>query len=618
MSVLESSFSISQLDCALPCDQSTPDILKSHQSPSNLAAPSWALVMPDFESIQALPEQISIDLDVFTSLGLANYQPELLSEPAADKQDPLFNDDAAVYQLSNSDETMLFYTPTTNVAALESLTEKVVSDGNTIVAGVSSLTNNAAASNAIDITDLPDAILNVYPGLNNAIANDSEDDADTIQAVIDWIANERAVGNTPVSTIYIPEGTFDLAETITIKTPDIIFKGAGTNLTRLQPTNRFKVGTAGLPDGETVVDSVNRNAYLFELQQTADDVTFTNMTLSGPEIHGAIFGNRTNSLTIKNAKFNDFLWSSVRLFSASNAKIHDNVFIDAGGQAEGETGVTGGSIFATHLKKSEIYNNRIFKSREREGNVYGIKGRQFMDTRIHNNTIKTNFAIELPFEHDSFVEIDHNFLGGVISVPKFSGGKVPQDGYTFHIHHNYFNKSYALEWARNGAEVNNNVFVFDPAKDNGNLISNFDPNPAQGPTKFHNNLIVNPGRGIAWHKGIYNNFAFYNNEVIANKTAKPRKDGLFGFNPDTDFSTIEIRDNVIRANGTSRPLMRNQESYGAIIENNQLVNISDVNQFENPDTGKPKGLLEPLFFEVGVRGEFTIDGADLTRASEAR
>jgi hypothetical protein len=470
---------------------------------------------------------------------------------------------------------------------------------------------------AIDITNLPDIILEANPGLSNAVANDGLDDSRTIQTVIDWLEDQRSAGATGKVSIYIPEGVFDIAETIEVTTSDIAFEGAGAGVTILQNAETFQVGTDGLPDGEVVIDGINRDAYLFDLDENVDNLLFTRMTLTGPEIHGAIFGLLTDNLEISQIEFNDFLWSSIRLFIVSNAKIHSNLFIDAGGQANGTDGVTGGSIFATYLSNSEIYNNSIFKSETRQSNVYGIKGREFRNTRIHHNQIDVNFSIELPFENDNFVEIDHNYLNGVISIPKFAGGLVPENGFTFHIHHNYFTQSYSLEWAHNGVEVDHNVFVFSLEQDYGNLISNFDPEPAEGPTKFHNNLILNPGRGIAWHNGIYNNFSFYNNEVLVNETITPRTEGLFGFNSNTDFSTVEIRDNVIKVNGISRPLMRNPESYSAIIQNNTLVNIADIDNFENSDTGAPRGLLEPLLFNVGVNGEFLVDGFDLLPTSNA-
>lgn len=92
-------------------------------------------------------------------------------------------------------------------------------------------------------------------------------------------------------------------------------------------------------------------------------------------------------------------------------------------------------------------------------------------------------------------------------------------------------------------------------------------------------------------------------------TATPRKEGLFGLNSSTDFKTIVIRDNIIECEGQPRPLLRNKESYGAVIENNALTNISDIELYKNPRSDKPVGLEKPLKFECGVHGEFTIDGS---------
>ena len=378
----------------------------------------------------------------------------------------------------------------------------------------------------IDITNLPQEVLIATPGVSNAVANDGQDDADAFQAAIDFLSAQRKAGVTAESTIYIPNGVFELGKTLEVNGPDIAFEGAGKGLTLLKNADVFQIGTEGLPDLGTEISSVNQDAYLFDLDQNAVNVSFTNMTLTGAEVHGAILGFKANSLEISDVEFNNFLWSSVRLFNSSDAKIYDNVFIDAGGRAQGTSGITGGSIYATYLRESEIYNNDFSISKEHVGNVFGIKGRQFTNTRIHHNTINMNFAIELPFENDQFVEIDHNFLGGLVSIPKHAGGAVPDNGFTFHIHHNYFTKSYALEWARNGVEVDHNVFNFSAVQDGGNLITNHGNQSVSGPTKFHNNLIINPGRGIVRSKGVQNNFSFYNNEIIASTTATPRVEGL--------------------------------------------------------------------------------------------
>ncbi|MGF1535779.1 MAG: right-handed parallel beta-helix repeat-containing protein [Elainellaceae cyanobacterium] len=463
----------------------------------------------------------------------------------------------------------------------------------------------------VDVTNLPEEISAISPDVSSAIANDGRDDAAAIQAAIDWVTAQREAGSTDEAVVYIPEGVFDLAETLQVDVPGITFQGSGSGVTVVRNADSLRADFNQIPDSGVNIDSIDREAYLFDLDENANNVRFIGLTLTGPEIHGAILGVRADNLEISGAEFNNFGWSAIRLFALSGAEIHDSVFIDAGGEVDG---TTGGSIYATYLSDAEIHNNEFSRSGDREGNVYGIKGRKFDNTRIHHNTIDVNFAIELPFENDSFVEIDYNLLDGVISIPKFGGGPVPENGFTFHIHHNYFKRSYSLEWTRSGAEVDHNVFVFDTERDNGNLISSFGDEPAPGPTKFHNNLVLNPGRGVFWSKGIYENFSFYNNEVIANETVTPRTEGLFGFNGETDFSTIEIRDNVIKVNGVSRPLVRNDASYDAIVENNTLSNISDASKLDNPDTGAPRGLLEPLSFRVGANEAFTVDGFDLRSA----
>ena len=627
MSVLENSFAESQVTSdALNAEHILDTLGFPIQEKLSSLAPfeDNAAEFYENDTLEALyqlwQELAAADLDQAFTHSLHQYlnQQQDLGKNHADTADPVLNSDAAVNARPGSRDAMLFYAPDLAFSHVETVTDTFAKNaGRTIVASISSRESdlNDGTPDIIDITDLPTEILQANPGIDNAVANDGRDDAAAIQAVVDWAAAEREEGASDQLTIYIPEGTFDLSETVRVDTTDVILKGSGRERTTLQNTNNFQVGMTGLPDGEVEFKTIDQNAYLLYLNRDADNVTVTDMTLTGPELHGGILSDGTHGLVINNLELNNFLWSSIRLFSVRDASIHDNVFIDAGGRTKGDREITGGSIFATYLKDSEIYNNDISESGTRDGEVYGIKGREFRNTRIHHNTINANFAIELPFEHDRFVEIDHNYLNGVVSLPRLGGGGVPKDGYTFHIHHNYFTRSYALEWARNGVEVNHNVFAFDTDQDNGNLITNFSEKPAKGPTKFHNNLILNPGRGLVWHKSVYNNFSFYNNTVIANETINSRPDGLFGFNEDTDFSTIEIKDNIIKVNGLSRPLMRNEASYDAVIENNQLTNISDTDSFKNPDTGAPQGVTEPLRFRVGANGEFRVNDLEIRPAT---
>ncbi|HYW79212.1 MAG TPA: right-handed parallel beta-helix repeat-containing protein, partial [Thermoguttaceae bacterium] len=341
----------------------------------------------------------------------------------------------------------------------------------------------------------------------------------------------------------------------------------------------------------------------------------SDMTLRGPQLHGAIFGWKNADLHLHHLRIQNTLWTGIRTFSMRGAKIHDCEFIDAGGRWKrgGEPGldggITGGAIFAIWMADSEIAHNRFVRTQMGKADeFYGIKGRQGKRCRIHHNTIEVNFSIEFPFENDEDMEIDHNVCHGTISIPKYAGGPVPESGRTFHIHHNWMQNSYSIEFVRNGAEISHNLFDFDIEKDWGNLISGFGNASAGGPASFHNNLVSNPGRGVIWINEIYNNLDIHNNHIITRTTITPREDGLFGFNRGCDFTTISIRDNIVECQGRPRPLLRCDESYAAIVRNNRLTNVSDTTRYDNPRTDARAGLEEPLRFECGVHGEFSVDG----------
>ncbi|MEZ6141794.1 MAG: right-handed parallel beta-helix repeat-containing protein [Zavarzinella sp.] len=256
-----------------------------------------------------------------------------------------------------------------------------------------------------------------------------------------------------------------------------------------------------------------------------------------------------------------------------------------------------------------MFNNRFLRTKEEKGyEYYGIKVRQAKRCRMHHNTIEVNFSMEFPFKNDEDNEIDHNVLHGTISIPKYAGGAVPKSGKTFHIHHNWFRDSYSIEFVRNGVEIDHNLFDFDLKKDHGNLISGFGQAAAKGPATFHHNLVNNPGRGVIWINEVYNYLAVRNNHIRTQTTATPRKEGLFGFNKESDFSTIEISDNIIECIGESRPLLRNEASYLAKIENNRLSNVADSGKYENKKLNRPVGPGTATPFRCGVAGEYLVDG----------
>jgi nitrous oxidase accessory protein len=414
-------------------------------------------------------------------------------------------------------------------------------------------------------------------------------------------------------TIAIAEGMFKLKAPLE-PGAGVTIRGAGMGKTIITHEPGWKPSTKTLPDPEMRTKGMDTKAFLFRLQDNGADITISDMTLRGPQLHGAIFGWNNHKLRLHHLRIDDFLWTGIRTFKMREGKIHDCEFIDAGGRwqkgkASDKGGITGGAIFAIWMRDFEIYNNRFKRTQmEKKDNFFGIKVRQGKQCRIHHNTINANFSIEMPFENDEDVEIDHNVCYGAVSLPKHAGGPVPRSGRTFRVHHNWLHDTYSIEFSRNGIEIDHNLFDFDTQLDHGNLISGFGKAPAKGPALFHNNMISNPGRGVIWINHPYSNLEVRNNHVITRTTKTPRKDGLFGFNRKCDFKTIAIRDNIFECIGDSRPLFRNEESYGAVVENNRFTNVADEKRFENKQTGKPHGLEKPLEFTCGVNGEYTVKG----------
>ncbi|MBY0513630.1 MAG: right-handed parallel beta-helix repeat-containing protein [Gemmataceae bacterium] len=415
------------------------------------------------------------------------------------------------------------------------------------------------------------------------------------------------------ATIEVAAGTFELDAPLELKAR-MTLKGAGADKTILTHTKGWNPSTKTLPDPEMKLEGLDTSAYLVRLKRDAAGITVSDLTLHAPQLHGAIFGWFNADLRLHGLRVKETRWCGVRTFGMKGARIHGCEFIDAGGRWErgepGEKGgITGGAVFAVWMADCEIFDNRFTRTRTGKAEeFYGVKVRQGKKCRVHHNTLEVNFSLEFPFENDEDVEIDHNVCHGTISIPKHAGGPVPKSGRTFHIHHNWFRDSYSIEFVRNGVEIDHNLFDFDVAKDHGNLISGFGSAAAKGPARFHNNLVSNPGRGLIWINEVFDNLEVRNNHILTRKTATTRTEGLFGFNPKCDFKTITIKDNVIECEGQARPLFRNKESYGAVVQNNTLGNVSDADKLANPKADRSAGLERPLKFECGVRGEFTVDG----------
>jgi hypothetical protein len=413
--------------------------------------------------------------------------------------------------------------------------------------------------------------------------------------------------------IEIAAGTYELEAPLEPKF-GMTLKGAGMDKTILTNAAGWKPSTKTLPDPEMKTAGMDTTAFLLRLKDKAANITVSDLTLRGPQLHGAIYGWENLNAHLHHLRIRETLWTGIRTFLLKGAKIHDCEFIDAGGRWErGEPGVkggiTGGAIFSIWMADCEISHNRFVRTRPGKAEeFYGIKGRQGKRCHIHHNTIDVNFSIEFPFENDEDVEIDHNVCRGTISIPKHAGGPVPKSGRTFFIHHNWMLQGYSIEFVRNGVEISHNLFDFNPQEDGGNLISGFGQAASPGPASFHDNLVNNPGRGVIWINEVFNNLEIRNNHILTRTTATPRKEGLFGFNPGCDFKTIAIRDNIIECQGLARPLLRCKESYGSMIGNNELTNVSDTDRYANAKADRKAGPEKPLQFECGMHGEFTVNG----------
>jgi hypothetical protein len=417
----------------------------------------------------------------------------------------------------------------------------------------------------------------------------------------------------PGTTIELAAATFRLTQPLDLPA-GLTLTGAGIGKTIITHADSWRANHATLPDPETNHEKFDRSGYLLRCLNDAGNISISQLTLTGPALHGAVFGMANHDLHLHHLHIENFLFSGIRTYAMKKAKIHDCTFLNAGQRWEDgkpgiKGGITGGGIFSIWLEDSEIFNNRFLVSGKAPNeHYYGIKGREAKRCRIHHNTIEAGFSIEFPFDNDQDVEIDHNILHAAISIPKYAGGPVPQSGRTFHIHHNWFRDSYSIEFVRNGVEIDHNLFDFDTKHDGGNLISAFGDKAAPGPCLFHNNLVSNPGRGVIWMNEPYAHLTVRNNHIIARPTADNRDDGLFGFNEASDFSTFRFENNIIECRDKPRPLFRNDASGKSSLTNNRLTGITDTARYQNPPTKQSSGLEAPLKFTCGVSDEMSIDG----------
>lgn len=168
------------------------------------------------------------------------------------------------------------------------------------------------------------------------------------------------------TTVEIAAGTYELAAPLELKAR-MTLKGAGMDKTILTNAQGWKPQTKTLPDPEMKQEGLDTGAYLIRLKRDSAGITISDMTLHGPQLHGAVFAWFPTDLHLHHLRIKETRWSGVRTFGMKKAAIHDCEFIDAGGRWDkGQPGVkgglTGGGIFAVWMEDCEVSNNRFTRT----------------------------------------------------------------------------------------------------------------------------------------------------------------------------------------------------------------------------------------------------------------
>ncbi|MEM9942178.1 MAG: hypothetical protein AAF939_11375 [Planctomycetota bacterium] len=159
-------------------------------------------------------------------------------------------------------------------------------------------------------------------------------------------------------TIRLAEGIYRLNESLVIKS-GVNIVGAGIAKTVIKPNDIWMPSNESLPDPEIKWKGLDRSAWLLRIEDRANHVSISNLTLQGPQLHGAIFGFKNESLHIHDVCVKDFRWCGIRTFFTSQSKIYDREFVDAGGRWKRggipgvDGGISGGAIFV--VWKTELY-----------------------------------------------------------------------------------------------------------------------------------------------------------------------------------------------------------------------------------------------------------------------
>lgn len=140
--------------------------------------------------------------------------------------------------------------------------------------------------------------------------------------------------------LQLAAGTFLLSEPLTIP-PGITLRGAGIGKTILTNAPHWQANCSTLPDPEINHKKFDKTGYLLRLQDKASGITVSDLTLTGPRLHGALYGWGNAGLHLHHLHFEDFLSSGIRTYSTTGALIEHCVFVDTGQRwQKGKPGLT--------------------------------------------------------------------------------------------------------------------------------------------------------------------------------------------------------------------------------------------------------------------------------------
>ncbi len=91
------------------------------------------------------------------------------------------------------------------------------------------------------------------------------------------------------AVVELGKGRFEISAPLELKA-GVTLKGAGIGKTFLTNAAAWKGNPATLPDPETNYRKFDKTGYLIHLAGGAGNTTVSDMTLTGPQLHGGIYG----------------------------------------------------------------------------------------------------------------------------------------------------------------------------------------------------------------------------------------------------------------------------------------------------------------------------------------